>query len=154
MVRWDWRLPILYAGGLGWWVALGAQVLWHALGVIGQRNGALQKQTASQSLGKCLQASLSGQPKTLNCVDLAQPLATGGLVLAFVTIWWNPCVSRKLHGTAGRMVGLSEFYKLQGILNLVRLLVCYFLGSGRGFVVDTQTFKAAHAIMLGFNIVV
>lgn len=76
------------------------------------------------------------------------------LALGFLTIWWNPCLVSKLRGTTGRMLGLIEYYKLQGILNVTRLLVWYSLGEDRGLVLDSGATKAVHAIMLVFNLII
>ncbi|MCJ1249952.1 hypothetical protein MMC30_007178 [Trapelia coarctata] len=152
--EWRWRHIIVYAGALGWWAGLLGQILWNVLGAVAKRDGELREDTASESLRECLQRGLSVGWNATNCVESAQSLATVTLVSGLLSIWWNPCLATKLHGRPGRMVGLSEFYKLQGIVALSRLSVWYALGRSKDLQLDLSTFNAIHATMVALNLVV
>jgi len=152
--EWRWRHIVIYAGALGWWAGLIGQILWNVLGAVTKWDGELREDTASVSLRECLQGGLTVGWNATNCVDSAQSLATFTLVSGCLSIWWNPCLATKLHGRPGRMVGLSEFYKLQGILALCRLLAWYALGRGKELHLDMSTFNGIHATMLALNMVV
>ena len=152
--EWKWRHIIVYAGAFGWWVGLLGQIYWNFLGVVAKRGGELREDMASGSLKGCLQRGLSIGWNGTDCVDSAQSLATLTLVSGLLTIWWNPCLASKLHGRPGRMVGLSEFYRLQVILALCRLLAWYALRRGKDLHLDLSAFNGSHGIMLALNITV
>lgn len=144
----------MYTGAFGWWGGLLGQILWNVLGAVAKRDEELREEHVSGSLRECLQRGLNIGWNATNCVDSAQSLATLTLVSGFLSIWWNPCLAAKLHGRPGRMIGLSEFYKLQIILGLSRLLAWYALGRGKESHLDLSTFNAIHATMLALNLVV
>ncbi|MCJ1395938.1 hypothetical protein MMC18_008824 [Xylographa bjoerkii] len=152
--RWNWRHVVVHAGGFGWLLGLMGQISWNSLGAMTKFEGELQDHTTSVLLQNCIQQTLGLGWNALECTKFVEPLATVSLVLGFVSIWWNPRLSSKINGKLGRLVGLNEFYKLQGILNLTRLLAWYSIGRNHGFRLDSSTTKAVHAIMLVFNLVV
>ncbi|MCJ1434918.1 hypothetical protein MMC27_004288 [Xylographa pallens] len=146
---WSWRHIVVHAGGAGWLLGLMGQILWNALSASANVDGDSPDDTVPILLQNWLQ-----QITGADCTNLAEPLASVSLVLGFLSIWWNPRLSNKMSGQVGRLIGLSEFYKLQGILNLTRLLAWYSIGKDHGLYLDSSTTKAVHAIMLVFNLVV
>ncbi|MCJ1286994.1 hypothetical protein MMC26_006341 [Xylographa opegraphella] len=152
--RWSWRHVVAHAGGSGWLLALIGQILWNALGASANFEGDLRDYTFPILLQNYLQQSFGPEWKIPKISDLTGSLASGSLVLGMLSIWWNPRLSNKISGQVGRLIGLSEFYKLQGILNLTRLLAWYSIGKDQGFHLDSSATKAVHAIMLVFNLIV
>jgi hypothetical protein len=152
--EWKWRHIVVYAGAFGWWAGLLGQILWNVLGAVAKRDGELREDNTSVSLRQCLQSGVSIGWKAIDCVESAESLATFSLISGLFSIWWNPCLASKLHGRPGRMVGLSEFHKLQGILALSRLLAWYAVREGKGSYLDLSIFHAIHATMFVLNLVV
>ncbi|MCJ1379395.1 hypothetical protein MMC17_002496 [Xylographa soralifera] len=151
---WNWRHIVSHVGGSGWLLGLMGQILWNALGTLANFEGDLRDDTFPTMLQNFIQQTLGLGWNAPKCINLAELLATVSLVLGFLSIWWNPRLSNRISGQMGRLVGLTEFYKLQGILNLTRLLAWYSVGKDHGFHLDSSTTRAVHAIMLVFNIVV
>ena len=151
---WNWRHFVVYVGGIGWWSAVAGQVLWNAFGTLAAVDSGLGDENPPASVKECVQQTFRDGLRGSSCTDLAQPLAVWALVLGLLSSWWNPCLSKKLHGKLGRMVGLTEFYKLQGIINVCRLLIWYAMRDSKGSHLDASTTKAIHATMLAFNIAV
>ena len=152
--RWNWRQIVTHAGGSGWLLGLMGQILWNALGASANFEGDSGDDTVPILLQNWLQPIYGLGGNGAKGTNLAEPLASASLVLGFLSIWWNPKLSKKISRQSGRLIGLSEFYKLQGILNLTRLLAWYSIGKDHGFHLDYSTTKAVHAIMLVFNLVV
>ncbi|MCJ1398320.1 hypothetical protein MMC11_001518 [Xylographa trunciseda] len=152
--RGSWRHVVVRAGGLGWLLGLVGQMLWNALGSMAGFEGGPRDNIITVLLRRCIQYTRRAGWDAAELTNFAKTLATVSLFLAFLSIWWNPRLSSKIRGKPGRLIGLSEFYKLQGILNLTRLLAWYSVGKDLGFRLDSSTTKAVHTIMLVFNLVV
>ncbi|MCJ1319952.1 hypothetical protein MMC15_005288 [Xylographa vitiligo] len=152
--RWNWRHIVAHAGGSGWLLGLMGQVLWNASGASANLEGDSRDDTVSILLQNFLQRTFGLGWNATKWTNLDKPLASVSLVLGVLSIWWNPRLSNKISGQVGRLIGLSEFYKLQGIINLTRLLAWYSIGKDHGFHLDASTTKAIHATMLIFNLVV
>jgi hypothetical protein len=151
---WQWRHILAYSGAFAWWAALLGQVLWNTIGAMTRQGGGLKEEGRWDLVTNCLRRSPLDGWESTECLDSVQPLATAALGLGLVSLWWNPCAAAKLHGRPGRIVGLNEYWKLQLILNVVRLLAWYALRYGRISQFDTSTLNAIHAVMLAFNLVV
>ena len=152
--NWNWRHIVVHVGGLGWLFGLIVQILWNALGSMASLDIELRDDTVPLLIPNSIQQNLRLRWSVTEYTHLVEPLLTVSLVLGFLCIWWNPRLSSKMSGKVGRLVGLSEFYKLQGILNLTRLLAWYSICKDRGFHLDSSNTRAVHALMLVFNLVV
>lgn len=152
VLRYRWRRghAFVYAGAVAWWASLVGQLLWHTLGATAEISIAPSLEDDAGSLLQCFQQLTRIGRVSSTCSTRAYPIAAVSLLLGLLSIWWNPLQARKLHGVPGRMLGLREFYKLQGIVNVLRILSAYSLGED----LDRNTVKAAHAIMLVVNLVV
>ena len=152
--RWDWRTIVAHTGGLGWLLGLIGQLWWNALGALADFEGELRDHSIPIPLQIGLQQTLGVDWTSSKYANRVEPLASVSLVLGVLSIWWNPKLSKKISGQTGRLVGLREFYRLQGILHLTRLLAWYSVGGDHGFHLDSSATKAVHAMMLIFNFVV
>ena len=152
--RWDWRYIVVYAGALSWWASFIGQMLWDAMGAMATSSDGLGEVNDVCSLMCCLRKGVQEQMVDQSCVEASQPLASLALVLGFLSIWWNPRLSSKLRGPKGRMVGLSDFYKLQFINMGIRSAALYLLQHRTTSPLDQQFAKASHAIMFVFTFAV
>lgn len=73
------------------------------------------------------------------------------LLLGVVSSWWNPVLQETLRRKGGRAVGTAEFYKLQGILLIVRCVTWRYLP---GAELSEQMVKAAHLSLLVLALIV
>ena len=151
---WNWRYLVVYAGGVGWWSAVAGQILWNTFGALATVDSGLGEENTPASVKTCIQQAFRDGLRGIDCTELAQPLAVWALVLGLFSSWWNPCLLKKLHGRVGHMVGLTEFYKLQAIITVCRLLTWYAMSNSNHTSFDASTTKMIHATMLVFSLAV
>ncbi|KAL9108541.1 MAG: hypothetical protein Q9187_008284, partial [Circinaria calcarea] len=149
----DWRHVVVYLGSIGWWAGLIGGILWDAFGTITVPNDGLRDSDETPSVLRCLQDSLKDGGVGHHCIDTIQPIANWALAISILSFWWNPCLWMKIQGRGGRMVGLSEYYKLHGLLLATRLVVIYTLRDSTGSQLSHQSLKAIHAFMVVFALV-
>ena len=146
---WRWR-----AAALGWLLQSAAfcgHLAFHGLGVLAVEEPGLRDDTAPPSLRTCFEMGFHHRNVPPGCVDSARPLLSWATMLALLTIWWNPIMGRK---AMVRVRGLEEFYKLQCILLLARLVSWYLFREDSEHDFDVKTAKAIHGVMLAFNVAV
>ena len=153
---WGWQDNVVALAEMCWWLSLVVQLLWHALSIVkgAQQEDGLSHIESEIMLLECVRQSFGPEPLESACTSRYGTVAGYALLLGLLSVWWNPQLRRKLKGNVGRMVGLSEYYKLQAIFVVVRFASWGVLAKLPGFGTDPQTAKAAHAFMLAFTILV
>ena len=144
----------MYIGALGWWASSIGQMLWDAMGALVVSRDGLRDADNANSLMSCLRKGIQEREVEQSCASAYQPLASLALVLAFLSVWWNPCLSPKIRRPNGRMIGLSDYYKLQLINIGARIAALYLLRHSTESPLDQQFLKASHAIMCVFTFAV
>lgn len=136
-------------------MSLLVQLAWHSLSIIkGPPQDDLRSADWDDTLSACVCQSLGSEPLEPTCTIRYSTIAGYALSLGLLCAWWNPQLRRKLRGNVGRMVGLTEYYKLQVIFIVIRSAAWGLLVKAPAFSADPQTSKAAHAFMLAFTILV
>ena len=153
---WGWKKMIVLVGALGWWASLAGQVLWNVTGVLAESQGldGLRDTGTTRSIPRCLQQVLQDRRVDQDCVGLAGPYGSLALALGVLSIWWNPLLKEKINGRGGRMVGLSEYYKLQVIVLAAKLVAWFSLGGNAAADLSPSASKGAHAFALAFTMLV
>ena len=147
---WDWRGPMLALGAISWWSSSALFVLWHVAGATtGAPTYIRHSRSFTSVASRCFQIGSGSE-----CVDFISPYVSLALVLAILSSWWNPCISEKLRIQRGRMVGLSEFYRLQFATVFVRVLAWLLLGRSSQMLPGDIEYIGLHAFLGGFNILV
>ncbi|MCJ1340549.1 hypothetical protein MMC09_005845 [Bachmanniomyces sp. S44760] len=145
---WDWRGPMLALGAISWWSSSALFVLWHVAGATtGAPTYIRHSRSFTSVASRCFQIGSGSE-----CVDFISPYVSLALVLAILSSWWNPCISEKLRIQRGRMVGLSEFYRLQFATVFVRVLAWLLLGRSSQMLPGDIEYIGLHAFLGGFNI--
>ena len=150
----DWRYLVVYLGTVGWWAGLIGGILWDALGTLTLASDGLRDSDETSSLLSCLQNSFWSRGVGQVCTDGIKPIASWAIAVSLLSFWWNPRLSTKIQGRGGRMVGLSEYYKLHGLSLATRFVVLYTLRGSTGSQLSPQSTKAIHAFMVVFSLVV
>lgn len=153
-----WQYVLVRVGAFCWWLALAGQLLWNGLGALALAfadAGLRDDETSLWNTPELDSASLLQYIQNAGRVgagyaDYARPVGKIALILSFCSIWWCPSM---LKGTIARSRGLAEYYKLQVIIIMLRLVAWYAL-SGITETAMPQAMKAIHAGMVAFNIVV
>jgi hypothetical protein len=112
----------LVAGGIVWFGSILAQLMWHILGITLEAQWEQQSATLSQ----CVVQSIQSWSTDLICYEKATSLLPKALILALLSSWWH----RKLHiasRTRGTLAKQKDYYTLQAIFLLVRILGYWFL---------------------------
>ena len=153
---WDWKQLLVTLGLFLWFASLAGQVTWHAMGAltITQEPDKLQDEDPAASPGSCFQQSLQLQHVDPSCARVYHPFAGLALAISVLCIAWNPKLGEKLRRKEGRIVGLTEYYKLQILLLAIKFIAWLVLSSCSSFYLEPQTMKAAHAIMIVVSILV
>ncbi|MCJ1444898.1 MAG: hypothetical protein MMC23_005401 [Stictis urceolatum] len=134
-----------------WWLSLLGQVVWHSLGAFANTISELGVIDAPRNLQQCIKNARTDGIIDESCVSHATWVATASLVLALLSLRFNPAM---LKGPLRRATGLGEYYKLQLILNVLRLIAWSLLGDVSVHELELSKFKAMHAVMLALNVVV
>ncbi|KAI9758824.1 MAG: hypothetical protein M1835_000527, partial [Candelina submexicana] len=153
--RWGWRDAVVLVGALAWWASSVGQVLWNVMGAtirLDDTDG-LHAEDTEVKIRACLDQLLQRLATEKSCVSEITPVARICLLLGMVSIWWNNRLSEKVRGTGGRMVGLSEYYKLQIVVLATRVVAWWALQNAGRIGMSPVALKGAHGFMLTFIII-
>ena len=153
---WTWKRLAVLLGAIGWSTGLLGQLSWNILGTLPtiHAEDGLVNDDQPQSVAKCfIHGTLNLQP-TSSCTKLIQPLMLYALALSFLCFWWHPRMQYKLRGAHGRIVGHVEFYKLQLILLVIRVLAWKLIGKVSAISPGPQAARAVHAFSLVVGVIV
>ena len=154
-MSWGWREYVVFVGSLAWWGSLAGHLTWNVIGamtVIGA-SGGLDRDD-SMTLWSCLTQCLQYGEADFACVGVADHVAKTSLFLGVASFWWNNRLMAKVQGSGGRMVGLTEYYKLQVVAISARLAAWWILHEDGSFDINPSALRGSHAIMLGLLILV
>lgn len=146
----SWGSPLVTLGGVGWFLSLAGQISWDGLSLFessGESDGLRDPQDVASG-STCLQQVMRGSASILDCTELLYSAAGLALLLGVLSSWWNPLLQETLRKKGGRAVGRAEFYKLQGMLLIVRCVTWRYLPG------NVQMTKAAHLSLLLFAAIV
>ncbi|KAI9715959.1 MAG: hypothetical protein M1812_005593 [Candelaria pacifica] len=149
---WGWRDAVVLVGASAWWISFAGQILWNVMGVTVSLEGAdgLRAEDNPGKIRACLDQLLQRRATEESCVLETTPIARVCLLLGMVSIWWNNRLFEKAQGTGGRMVGLSEYYKLQIFVLATRVVVWWALNNAESVGMSPVALKGAHGFMLAF----
>ncbi|KAI9828561.1 MAG: hypothetical protein M1819_006553 [Sarea resinae] len=149
---WDWRALVVLLGAVGWWSSLAGQLVWNIIGAtrrIEVEDG-LRADDEPLPLGACVRQLVRFRETEQGCVTSGFSIARTALLLGLLSFWWNNSLEEKVRGTGGRMMRLSEYYKLQGVVMAVRVLGWWALQNSATIGLSATAVKAAHLFMLAF----
>lgn len=151
-----WKTLMILFGAIGWWASLIAQVFWNVVGALwqSQDSDGLHDTYPSTSVSTCLQHILRDRQVEQGCAGWASPCGSFALILAVSSIWWNPLLKEKAKRRHGRMVGLSEYYKVQLLTLVVKSAAWYGLQGNSAANLTPAAIKGAHAFALAFTTLV
>lgn len=103
--RLGWRSLLVTAAGLGYFVSVALQLVWHLYGSqISQRSTIPAFQPR-----ECYKY----RQLTSQCLDAMEPVVGLSLALGLSCIWWNPMWQNKLANSGGSLTGLDKYYLVQ-----------------------------------------
>ncbi|KAI9882068.1 MAG: hypothetical protein M1823_006189 [Watsoniomyces obsoletus] len=148
--RWEcgWRGMVLFLGALAWWGSHLLQCIWHIQQMLtvsgelfvggGGRISFVNR--VVQALAYIVEDGLDGKN-----------LIRGTFILGGMSVWWNNRLMGRLRRSDGRLEGLKEYYKLQVMVWLMRVVALWVLGNPSWkWSIETTALKGAHALALGF----
>lgn len=154
---WDcgWRGVLVFLGGLAWWSSILGQGSWHVYGMMG---GSSLAQVIAEDkdhsfmgyLQHALVVMFRHQESQLDTLHLVR----WTVILGVFSFWWNNRLMGKLSRSGSRMTGLNEYYRLQGVIILIRTLAWWVLQTGFGKRLGSVELKGAHAFMFIFVVLV
>lgn len=144
---------MLSVGAIGWVASLMGQLLWDIQGSF-----ATSQQIPSEeypfSISSCLKNTWVGSQATADCAKVYNSVDGLVLALGLLCIWWNPRFREKSRNGGGRIVGLTDYYKLQAMLLIFRFASWSVLVRSPSYSLNAQTVKAVHSFMVVFTILV
>lgn len=151
--EWNWKSVLIFLGGFGWISSLAGQVMWDGLAILtsGEEQDGLRDENFSVSGYSFLQLIMRDSGSTQDSAKLFDSVARVALLLGFLSSWWNPKLQERQRRKGGRLVGVQEFYKLQGLLLLVRCVAWAYIA---GSELAVHTTQAAHLSMLVLGAIV
>lgn len=149
----SWGSPLITLAGVGWFLSLAGQVLWDGLSLFKstEEHHGLRDAQDFASGTTCLQQVMRGLGFISDCTELLHSVVGLALLLGVLSSWWNPVFQESMRRKGGRAVGIAEFYKLQGILLMVRCVTWRYLP---GAELSEQMIKAAHLSLLVLALIV
>ena len=153
---WGWKSAAVAVGEVAWYLSLLGQFSWHLMNALRASDDpdGLKDAEASPSLSNCLLQDLQNPSIAPACAEVYSSAAGLALCLGLLSIWWNPRLKSKFKPRRGRIIGVSEYYKLQVIFLAIRSAAWAVLTRTSSFDFDTTTAKGIHAFMLVFTILV
>jgi hypothetical protein len=116
---------VSFTGKWLWYLGLLGQIFWNimALVAVAQQNNPnamenLLRPPLMSFLGKCIQISTS------------RTWARSVLWCSVCSIWWNPMFKQMNSGFMNHIKGFGDWYKLQFLLIVIRVLFYYIMGTG------------------------
>ena len=151
--EWNEKKFVVFLGGIGWSASWMGQLLWDVISLLAleKEHQGLLDEDASSLDSTYLCRVMRGSKITLDCIEHVNPSLRLVLALGLFSVWWNPRLQEKLKKKGGRIVGMREYYKLQGI-SLALRFATWALTVRSGL--DQQTFQAVHSFMLVFSVLV
>ena len=156
----SWGSSLVPLGGIGWFLSLVGQILWNGLsqfesmeknpGYMEEYHGLRDIQDAS-SASVCLQQVMKGSGSILDCTELLHSAAGLALLFGIFSSWWHPMLRETSRKKGVRVVGVAEFYRLQGILLIIRCTTWWYLPS---FDLSAQITRAVHLSLLVLTVIV
>lgn len=146
----SWKSVLAFVGGTAWLMSLVGQVAWDGLvlSMSEKEHGGLLDE--SISLSGCIQQAMRGSDLAPGCTELATPMVRLALLLGLLGCWWNPKLQEISRRRGGRMSGVSEYYKQQALLLLVRFLAYFYLDRTPSSDINLQKTLGVHVFLLLF----
>lgn len=154
---WTWKRVALFIGAVGWYTSIAGQILWDlggALTIEGDEREDGLRDDASPSMSTCLAQSWISGRATFACSHQLDVVAGLALGLGFLSIWWNPRFKERLERGSGRILGLTEYYKLQFLFLVLRFGSYAALTRSPTYDFDAGTRRAMHSFMIMFTMIV
>ena len=148
---WGWRSLIVRTGGLGYYMSIVGQVLWHAMGALSSDSVQVDGASYAGCLVQCIKKQQ--QQPSATCAGLFAPVSGAAILLGLLCIWWNPQWHHKLDGKEGRLTGLQKYYNIQVILLLLRLGSWIWLREPATSGVSRLHQRAAHSLFLVLELI-
>lgn len=150
----SWKSILAFVGGTAWSMSLVGQIAWDGLvlSMSGKEHEGLLDD--EMTLSGCIQQAMRGSNLGSGCTALATPMARLALLLGLLACWWNPKLQEISRRRGGRMVGVSEYYKHQTLLLLVRYLAYLYLDMTPSSGHNLQKTLGIHAFLIFFTVLV
>ncbi|KAL8948304.1 MAG: hypothetical protein Q9222_005499 [Ikaeria aurantiellina] len=147
---WSWKLFAAILGAIGWSIGLLGDLTWHILEALPVSNAedGLISLDDPQSIRTCLDYAITRSRFTLLCSNLWKPLPSFALGISISCLWWHPRMQYKLKGGYGRVIGCTEYYKLQLVSTVIRFMVLQMSRTDSILTTEAQTVRAFHAFVL------
>lgn len=142
-----WGGLLVTLGGVGWFLSTAGQFLWDVLSLFEsteERHGLPYAQDPTSG-SVCLKRVMRGAGSVSDCRELLYSAAGLALLLGISTFWWNPMLHATLRQRGVRAVGTMEFYRLQGMLLILKCATWWYLPS---YDLDVYKIRAAHMSLL------
>ena len=151
-----WKGLLVFLCGVAWFLSIIGQLAWDGTSLLLSKPeyGELIDEDAAVSSSDCLNQLIRGVAISPGCSFLIGPVAPIALFLGVMSLWWNPRFQERLRKPGGRIVGMTEYYKLQAILLFARCLTWIYINGLPSQELDSQTTKGIHAGLLVFTILV
>ena len=145
-----------------WVASVCVQAVWHAMGAVpvseSKRSDVLRDGPISWK--SCLQ-QVTWELETWNvsgwdqrCYWQSSPAAAWSLVMALLSVWWNPKLKFKIRRSNVRMTGLGEHMSLQIFVLAIRTIAWWALHDKSRSILPQQAFQGANAFMVALLITV
>lgn len=155
-----WRRFAVGVVGVAWWSSILIQVLWHLLGAIQesiQEEDIELREGFAASIAAallCIVEALQNQRIDRNCIRWTAAPVGATIWLGLAVAWWNNKLARKLGAPQSRLVGWGDHFKLQVVILGTRAVAWWLLKSHELAHMSGTVYRAAHAYLAFFLIVV
>ncbi|KAI9806189.1 MAG: hypothetical protein M1825_006304 [Sarcosagium campestre] len=148
---WSFRGVLVGLGGLGWATSIIGQLIWSTSALV-SREGSDDARGYSASLdpAECVRQLVTLKAVDAECSSSMTTVAGWALIAGLMSIWWNNKQAQKVRGLKGRLVGLSDYYKLQILVLSARSVAWFVLKDSDAFGLDVKAVQGIHIFLLAF----
>ncbi|KAL6714945.1 hypothetical protein ACLMJK_007205 [Lecanora helva] len=148
-----WKCLLVFLGGTTWSLSIAGQIVWDGVALLSQENhsGVSLDAEVPSIQSACLHQVMRGSALPSDCASLMNTLARFALLLGLISFWWNPKLQERLTKAGGRILGKSEYYKLQAVLLAARCLSYVYTMDMPREASTSQAVKGIHLALLFFG---
>lgn len=148
-----WQSLLVYLGSLCYWTSIGGQLVWDFTCAINLAPFVAALNPSSPALLALMRFAIQVVEIQSYFLDPSS-VARAALIMGCLSIWWNPKLRMKVVGSFGRLANLAEYYEIQLIFMVIRVIFWSLFKDPSASGIDAQKCVAGHLFMMLFTILV
>lgn len=145
-----WQSSLVYLGSLCYWLSIGGQLVWDFTCAVTLAPFVVALNPSSPALSALMRLTVQVTELQSSLIDPSS-VARTALIMGCLSIWWNPKLRMKVVGSHGRLANLAEYYEIQLIFMLIRVIFWSLFKDPSASGIDALKCMAGHLFMMLFT---